>query len=1124
MLSSAASASSAWFPEASLDVEQESSLGRIGPYQILERIGVGGMGEVFLAYDSRLDRKVAIKRIRPGTAVTPVSRERFRREARMAARLSHSAIVQVYDILEEEESEYIVMEYVEGATLRDQVRRGPMDVRAALELARELAAGLDTAHRQGIIHRDLKTENVLVSTSGGPKILDFGIAKRLLDNEEEGSLTAESSVLGTCRAMSPEQARGEPLDPGTDLFALGVLLYEVLTGTSPFEAESHLSTMSRVILHRQAPAQKLNPAIPGQLSQLIDRLLEKTAAMRPVSAAEVRRELEEIAARLGTTGSSGAPAGGTVAAEIELPTLFDLPVLPEPRPAAPRRFRLAFYLVLGIALLLGALALASLLLQSGLLRSEAGDLSALTEPAGRLSPAGAGATFAVLRFQDLSATGESSWMGTAFPEMITALLAIDGRMSRAAHRDVPLAELDLRLSGLKGLADYQRRLDVDYLIAGSYETREDETLIVRFLVVDRSGRRSLSEVLPGSVPGLVQLASEIAGGVRRELRLPLPGADGRSAVDAIYADLPPQAWPGYFAGLGHAYGANHEKATQLLAEAALLAPRSPLPGRALALELSAAGHLPDAARAACRARELAGLLAAQDRAEIAALCQELSGRNAEARNLYEALLRENPGDQARYRLKIAELDLHDREMDRKNDALNVLQELRSADPKTLRASDRLAADLTEVEVLVQKNRYAEARSLAHAAVAQAGSLHAFADRAAARRFEGMSLLYSNDYRGAITPLQEACTQLAASRQELKAAYCKESLVTAQFFGDRTPRYDLLAEARETCRAAGNLVEVGRMIQLESILRLAQGEHSKSERLSREAEALFTRIGAHRELAAGRVFMGIQLLLLGELQEARKALDQAYVELSRQGQAAYAAQVLRNLGKIRFLRGDLRGARQAYEVSSSGESVYSLALIEAAEGRSAWAVELLKPLLVQEEPRNPTLAAQIAMELSDLRQAEGAAGEALALARRAEKILAGSERRDRIILAQLQLVKILLAQKDFAAADERFEAIRERAEESRDYWVVLEFGITAARLKGLLGDGRRRDEALDDLARIERDCLQKGNVMHAFEARLAAGELLRPPERGAKLEEIAREARRLGLEQIARRAEKIRGEE
>jgi tetratricopeptide (TPR) repeat protein len=802
---------------------------------------------------------------------------------------------------------------------------------------------------------------------------------------------------------------------------------------------------------------------------------------------------------------------------MQIPTLVDLPVLPEPSPAAPpRRFRLA----VGIALLLlAALALAPLFLRSG-----ARDLSALTAPIEGLSPAGAGATFAVLRFQDLSATGESSWMGTAFPEMITDLLASDGRMSRAAHRDVPLAELDLRLSGLEGLAHYQQRLDVDYLITGSYETREDGKLIVRFLAVDRSGRRSLSKVLPGSVQGLVQLSSEIAGAVRRELRLPLPGADGRRAVDAMYADLPPEDWPGYFAGLGHEYGANYEKAAQLLAEMVPLAPRSPLPGRALARALRAAGQRAEAARAVCRAQELAGRLPAQDRAEIAALCHEYSGRSTEARSLYEALLRENPGDQAHYRLKIAALDLRDRETDRMNDALNVLQDLRRADPKTLRASNLLNADLEEAEILFQKDRLAEALALAREAAARAGSLHAFAASAKARRLEGLSLLWLRDFYGAIVPLQEACPRLDAARLALWAAGCREGLVTAQFFTDRTPLYDLLAESRETFRAAGSLVDVGRMIQLEAVLRQGRGEHAEAERLSREAEELFTRIGAHRELAFGRLIMGTRLLSLGELQEARKVLDQAYAELSRQGEAAYAARALQNLGEIHFLRGDFRGARQAYQASSSGDSVYRLALVEAAEGKSVRAVELLKPLLVQEEQRNPPLAAQIAMALADLRLTDGAAGEALDFARRAEKILADSEQRDLIIRAQFQLVRLHLAQKDFAAADERFEAIRERAEKSMDYWVTLESGITTARLKGLLGGGRRRDEALDDLARIERGCAQQENVIYTFEARLAAGELMRPPQRGTRLEEIAREARRLGLVQIARRAERARGEE
>ncbi|HEX7182085.1 MAG TPA: protein kinase [Thermoanaerobaculia bacterium] len=266
---------------------------RIGPYRILERLGAGGMGEVFLAYDERLDRRVAVKRIRPDAEVSADRRERFRREAKLAARLSHPAIVQVYDILQEGEFDYIVLEYVEGTSLWEVIEDGPMDVHETLDLARELADGLDAAHRQGIIHRDLKAENVLVTPSGRPKITDFGIAKELLGSDE--SLTRANAVLGTYRIMSPEQARGEAVDHRTDLFALGVLLYEMLTGRSPFAAENGLATLNRVIHFQQKPVREINPAVPEELSSLVDHLLQKDPALRPRGAGQVRRELDRLA-------------------------------------------------------------------------------------------------------------------------------------------------------------------------------------------------------------------------------------------------------------------------------------------------------------------------------------------------------------------------------------------------------------------------------------------------------------------------------------------------------------------------------------------------------------------------------------------------------------------------------------------------------------------------------------------------------------------------------------------------------------------------------------------------------------------------------------------------------------
>ncbi|HEX4965462.1 MAG TPA: protein kinase [Thermoanaerobaculia bacterium] len=265
--------------------------GMIGPYQVLRQLGAGGMGEVFLAYDARLDRHVAIKRIRIGAGATPERRERFRREARVAAKLNHPAIVQIYDVLSEGEASYIVMEHVEGTNLRRLLDEGALPVEEVVVLARDVAEGLAEAHRQGIVHRDLKSENVLVTPEGRGKIADFGIAKRVLAGTDEGALTADGHVLGTYRTMSPEQARGEMVDFRSDLFSLGVLLYEALAGQSPFEADNELAMLNRIVHDRQAPLETVRPEVSRELSDLVDQLLEKDPLARPRSAREVAQTL-----------------------------------------------------------------------------------------------------------------------------------------------------------------------------------------------------------------------------------------------------------------------------------------------------------------------------------------------------------------------------------------------------------------------------------------------------------------------------------------------------------------------------------------------------------------------------------------------------------------------------------------------------------------------------------------------------------------------------------------------------------------------------------------------------------------------------------------------------------------
>lgn len=289
----------------------------IGRYRIVNRLGAGGMGTVFKAYDEQLDRWVALKKIHPENAEDQRARERLRREARAAAGLKHPAIVGIYDILDAEGSDWIIMELVDGDTLARRLEEGSLDLAQGLRLVLEVSEGLAEAHDKGIVHRDLKAENIIVTPAGHAKILDFGLAKKLWHDSSEPTLSLEGKVLGTVRSMSPEQALGGKLDHRSDLFSLGTLLYEAVTGNSPFLGGSPVETLTRVCTLPQPPAGEVNPELPPELSNLIERLLQKDPDRRPANARAVALELEEILRSLGgvvpvlarSTGATGTYTG-----------------------------------------------------------------------------------------------------------------------------------------------------------------------------------------------------------------------------------------------------------------------------------------------------------------------------------------------------------------------------------------------------------------------------------------------------------------------------------------------------------------------------------------------------------------------------------------------------------------------------------------------------------------------------------------------------------------------------------------------------------------------------------------------------------------------------------------------
>jgi WD40 repeat protein len=275
--------------------QRPDELGRLGAYRVLKVLGGGGMGLVLLAHEPAADRQVAIKVLRPDRAADPQARQRFQREARLTARVSHDHVVPVYFVGEERGTPYLVMPLLRGEPLDARLARDKrLTIPEAVRIGCEMAEALAAAHALGLIHRDIKPSNVwLEAPNGRVKVLDFGLARG-----GDGSVTGSGAVLGTPAYMAPEQAAGLPLDARADLFALGCVLYEMLTGERAFSGPDVMAVFRRLATHEPPPPRQVNPAVPSALSDLVARLMSKDAAARPASAAEVADRLRRLEADL----------------------------------------------------------------------------------------------------------------------------------------------------------------------------------------------------------------------------------------------------------------------------------------------------------------------------------------------------------------------------------------------------------------------------------------------------------------------------------------------------------------------------------------------------------------------------------------------------------------------------------------------------------------------------------------------------------------------------------------------------------------------------------------------------------------------------------------------------------
>jgi TolB-like protein/Tfp pilus assembly protein PilF/predicted Ser/Thr protein kinase len=472
-----------------------------GKCRIIEEIGRGGMGVVYKAEDLKLKRCVALKFLPPHLMDSHELKERFLIEAQAAAALSHPNICVIYEVGESEERPYIAMEYIDGETLRDRIRREPLKAGEALDIAVQVAAGLGEAHSKGIIHRDIKSANIMVTDKGQAKVMDFGLAKL----RGGSSLTKSQTTLGTVSYMSPEQARGDSMDGRTDIWSLGVVLYEMLSGELPFKGD-HDQAVIHSILHREPkPLGKIRPGLPPGLENIVLHALTKNPADRYQTMEDFRRDLEAVAEGL------------------------------KPLKAKRKLGRKLFGLN-GTYLLRSALAVVLVLfgLNIGGFRDRVFGRRGGAEPAIRL---------AVLPFRNLTGDPAQEYLSDGITEELIAQL---GRLNPQTLGVIGRTSVMRYKKGDTSIDQIGRELDVNYVLEGSLQRESARVRINAELIHVSDRTQAWTGTYEPELSSILAAQGQVAKGVAKALAVKLlPAEEARLAV---VRTVNPEAYTAYFKG------------------------------------------------------------------------------------------------------------------------------------------------------------------------------------------------------------------------------------------------------------------------------------------------------------------------------------------------------------------------------------------------------------------------------------------------------------------------------------------------------------------------------------------------------------------------------------------------
>lgn len=1134
-----------------------------GRYRVVRFIARGGMGEVYEVDDLELRERVALKTVRPEVARDNLAIERFRREIQLARKVTHPNVCRIFDVSYHRDAGtpegfiFLTMELLAGETLAERLRRsGPMSAEEALPIARQIAEALHAAHQAGVVHRDLKPGNVMLVESRGTTravVTDFGLA-RLEAGGEGGAghgltLTAAAAVVGTPAYLAPEQVEGSEITAATDIYALGIVLYEMLTGTVPFLGDNALSTAVKRLRESPIPPRVHAPGLDPRWESAILRCLEREPAARFASAPEILQAITD------------PPHTESL---LRPPTP---PVSPEPAPAAepPRapkevkRRRLQLAALAALILIGGAVAF----YRYGQWRAEQAAAPGRRLALPNIADMTPRKSVAVLGFKDLSGSPGTAWLSSALAEMLSAELASGGGVRVIAGENVARARMELGLGAADSLARdtlgrLRTLLGTDAVVLGSYVAVNGaagrQIRLDLHLQDTVAGETTATVTETGSEGQLFNLVSRVGKRLRRELGVE-ENKDG-----AVRAALPasPEAARLYAEGLERLRLFDPAGARDRLSQAVAAEHGNALCHSALAAAWFALGYDGRAREEAKTAFDLSANLPREERLLIEGRYREITQDWKRAIQIYWTLWSMFP-DSLDHGLRLAAAQTAAGQV---QDALVTAEALRTL-PAPLRDDPRI--DLAEATAAGARADFNRQRSAAARAGAKSQTQGAPLMVAQASLLECQALRNLGQPGPALTACEKGRALHAAAGNRAGVAEALTHAANVLYDrGDLTGATRLYEQALDTYQEIGNRgAEAGALNNIAVVLK-NQGNLDRAKELYDEVLAISREIGSRGGEAYALNNLAGVLLRRGELDEAARLLEGSLKIRREQQDRAGEASALDNLGVALRRKGDLDGARRRHEAAlvirrqigqRIGEvaSLTNLGGVLLDQGELAAARRSFESsLALCRTTDNKSASAYALFGLGEVLAREGRAEEARQRHEEAIAIRTQLGEKGTLAESQLALAAALLDAGDAPRAGQlarsaadvlgqqgatsnealalavsaladgaRGNAVRAReaigramklTERDQNLRARLSVELAAARLRQV------RDPAAV-LQAVSLEAARSGLLEVRLEADLALAEIQPSPERRNRLAALAQEARALGYGSIARKAER-----